>query len=126
MRKTKALVVAFGLLLTMGFAKAALAQETANVAGAWEMSMEGRRGAMTQTLTIKQDGGKITGTLKGMRGDTNFEGTVEGNKISFTIKQETGRGTFTMNYNGTVSGDEMKGTASMGRGEMNWTAKRQK
>lgn len=128
MRKTQASVLACVLLLSLGLAKAALAQEPAKVAGVWELSMEGRRGTMTQTLTIRQDGGKITGTLKG-RGNRTFhlEGTVKGDRISFTVNRQTRRGTFTITYAGTVDADAMKGTATMGmrRFTLNWTAKRQ-
>jgi hypothetical protein len=128
MRKVRAVVVACTLLLSMGLVKGALAQAPAKVAGKWQMSMAGRRGTMTQTLNIKQEGGKITGTLTGMGNRSfNLEGTVEGEKISFKVTRETGRGTFTTTYNGAVSGDTMKGTAEMGMGRfaMNWTAKRQ-
>lgn len=128
MRKTQASVLACVVLLSLGLAKAALAQEPAKVAGVWELAMEGRRGTMTQTLTIQQDGGKITGTLKGRGNRTfNLEGTVEGNRISFTVKRQMRRGTFTITYAGTVDADAMKGTATMGmrRFTLNWTAKRQ-
>jgi hypothetical protein len=81
---------------------------------------------MTQTLTIQQDAGKIKGTLTGRRGETPFEGTVTGSKISFTIKRETPNGTFTVEYTATVDGDSMKGTAHSERGDREWTAKRTK
>jgi hypothetical protein len=118
-----AIVVACGLLLFCG-AQPLAAQEAANVAGTWEMTSQGPRGPMTQTLTIQQDGGKIKGTLKGMRGETPFEGTVEGNKIHFTITRETKNGTMTMEYSATVDGDSMKGTTHSDFGDREWTAKR--
>jgi len=116
--------LACGLLLACGVAAAA--DEPANVAGTWEVSSQGRNGPMTQTLTITQDGGKIKGTLTSPRGDSNFEGTVAGNKISFTINRETPNGTFTIEYTGTVDGDSMKGTAHSERFDREWTAKRTK
>jgi hypothetical protein len=81
---------------------------------------------MTQTLTIQQDGATIKGTLSGPRGDTSFEGTVAGNKISFTIKRETPNGTFTFDYSATVDGDSMTGTIHSERGDRKFTAKRGK
>jgi len=113
-----------GLLLICGMAVAA--DEPAKVAGTWEVSSQGRNGPMTQTLTITQDGGKIKGTLTSPRGDANFEGTVEGNKVSFTIKRETDNGTFVIEYSATVDGDAMKGTAHSERFDREWTAKRTK
>jgi hypothetical protein len=90
------------------------------------MSSEGPNGPVTQTLTIQQDGATIKGTLTGRRGETPFEGTVAGNKVSFTIKRETPNGTFTIEYSATVDGDAMKGTAHSERGGRDWTAKRTK
>jgi hypothetical protein len=116
--------LACGLLLICGVAAAA--DEPANVAGTWEVSSQGRNGPMTQTLTITQDGAKIKGTLASPRGNSNFEGTVTGNKISFTINRETPNGTFTIEYTGTVDGEAMKGTAHSERFDREWTAKRTK
>jgi len=113
-----------GVLLICGVAAAA--DEPAKVAGTWEVSSQGRNGPMTQTLTITQDGGKIKGTLTSPRGDANFEGAVEGNKVSFTIKRETDNGTFVIEYSATVDGDAMKGTAHSERFDREWTAKRTK
>jgi len=106
--------------------RALAADEPAKVAGTWEMSSEGPNGPVTQTLTIQQDGATIKGTLTGRRGETPFEGTVAGNKVSFTIKRETPNGTFTIEYSATVDGDAMKGTAHSERGGRDWTAKRTK
>ncbi len=74
--------------------------------------MEGRQGAFTQTMTIEQNGDKIKGALKGPRAEAPLEGTVKGNKISFTVKRDTPRGEVTLEYTGTVDGDSMKGTLS--------------
>jgi hypothetical protein len=100
------------------------ADEPAKVAGTWEMTSEGPRGTMTQTLTIQQDGGTIKGTLEGRRGPAPLEGSVTGNKISFTVKRETPNGTFTLEYTGTVDGDSMKGNVHSERFDGEWTAKR--
>jgi len=118
------LLLSGGLLM---WGQMLVAQEApANVAGTWQMSSEGRNGPMTQTLTITQDGGTIKGTLSGPRGDAPFDGTVAGNKISFTIKRETPNGTFTMEYSATVDGDSMTGTIHSERFDRKFTAKRGK
>ncbi len=100
------------------------AGEPAKVAGNWEMSFESPRGTITQTLVIEQDGGKIKGTLKGPRGESPWEGSVEGNKISFTVKRDTPRGEMTLEYTGTVDGGSMKGTVQGGPFNGDWTATR--
>lgn len=114
------------LVLSFGLVQAAAAPKTTKVAGTWDLSMQGRRGTMNQTLKIEQDGDKIKGTIEGPRGSSNFDGTVKGNEIRFTVKRETPRGEFEMDYSGKVDGETMKGTAHMRRFEIDWTAKRRK
>jgi hypothetical protein len=121
----KTLVLAFVSGFLLVWAGNLLAAETpVNVAGNWELSREGRNGPTTEALTIAQDGSKITGTLKGQRGESKFEGSVTGNKISFTVKLETDNGTFTMEYSATVDGDSMKGILHTERFDRDFTAKR--
>ena len=115
--------LACGLLLMLG-SKAIAADEPAKVAGTWEMTFEGPMGTRTQTLTIQQDGSTIKGTVKGQRGESPLEGSVTGNKISFTVKRDTPNGAFTIEYTGTVDGDSMKGTIHSARFDGEWTAKR--
>jgi hypothetical protein len=117
---------ACALVLSLGLVQAVAAPKAANVAGTWDLSMQGRRGTMTQTLKIEQDGDKIKGTIEGPRGSSNFDGTVKGNEIRFAVKRETQRGEFEMDYSGKVDGDTMKGSAQMRRFEIDWTAKRRK
>lgn len=104
------------------------AADSANVAGTWELTSEGRNGPMTSTLTLTQDGTTIKGTLTGRRGDTPVQGTVTGNKVSFTVKRQTPNGdAFVMEYTGTVDGDSIKGTVHNERfGDRDFSAKRTK
>lgn len=113
--------------LAMAFGVAAVAaQQPSDVAGVWTLSIRGRRGPITQTLTLKQSGEKITGTLKGERGEDGLEGTVKGDKIEFTVKRDTPHGEFTQEFKGTVHGDSMEGTLHMFRYAIDWSAKRKK
>ncbi len=118
------LAVLLGMMLVVSLM--AVAQDAAKVGGTWEMSMQGRQGTMTSTLTIDQTGNKFKGTLKNQRGETPIEGTIDGNKIAFTVERETPNGKFTQNYTGTVDGDNIKGTVKFGEREVEWTAKKQK
>ena len=117
------LALACGVLLTWG-GRVIAADEPAKVAGTWEMTFEGPRGTRTQALTIQQDGSTIKGTVEGRRGPAPLEGSVTGNKISFTVKRDTPNGTFTLEYSGTVDGDSMKGKSHSERSDGEWTAKR--
>lgn len=111
----------FGLF---AMATTAPAQD-AKVAGAWDLSQPGRNGdVQTQTLTLMQDGAKLTGTLKGARGDAPVTGSIMGNAITLSITRSTPNGDVTTDYMGTVSGDTMKGTVTVRGNPVDWTAKR--
>ncbi|HXN64869.1 MAG TPA: hypothetical protein VN862_06005 [Candidatus Acidoferrales bacterium] len=135
MKKTGLLLTGlcvFALLLTV---VAVHAQDNANVAGTWELTMAAPQGGggggqggspQPQTLTITQDGTKLSGTLAGGRGgDAPIDGTVSGNDVTFTI-QRTGRNgnAMTLTYKATVSGDSMTGSMSGGQMARDFTAKR--
>ena len=80
------------VLVCLAVAAPAWAQETANVAGKWEMTSETPRGAMTTVFTFEQDGNTLTGTSEGQRGGEVpiSSGSVEGNVITFTIVRGMG------------------------------------
>lgn len=124
----KRTAICFAVICALALAGVAVkAADPAKVAGAWEMTSQGRQGPQTSNITFEQDGGKIKGSIKGARGETPFEGTVDGNKITFTVKRQTQNGEITITYNGAVDGDNIKGTMSMGQGEpREWSAKRSK
>jgi hypothetical protein len=123
-RNILAFASVLALMLAFGFAVRAQDQ-TANVAGAWQISWQGRNGPVTQTLTFTQDGTKLTGTMHGDRGDAPVMGTITGNAIDFTAKRSTPNGDFTSEYKGTVTGDSISGTVMMGQNSRDWSATRQ-
>jgi hypothetical protein len=113
-------LISFVMLLA--FAVVAVAADTpANVAGNWSVDVSDGSRKTTQTITLKQDGGTVTGTFKGPRQSGTVDGTVDGKNIKFHV---TAR--IPLDYTGTVDGDSMKGTMS-GRGQQgDWTATRSK
>lgn len=114
------------MVAVLAFVAVGIAQEKpANVAGKWEMSWEGRQGTQTSTLTLEQDGADLKGTMTGRRGDTPVTGTVKGKNVTLVVKRQTPQGEITVEYKGTVDGDSMKGTLSMGERSIDWTAKKQ-
>jgi hypothetical protein len=98
--------------------------QDAKVAGTWTLSAPGRGGAVqNSTLTLTQDGQKLTGTLAGGRGDTPVTGTITGNAITFSVSRTNQNGdTVKTDYTGTVTGDSMKGTVNMRGNSVDWTA----
>ena len=73
----------------------------------------------TNTIVLKQDGTKLTGTLDGGRGNpaeiTN--GKVEGDTISFTVVRNFNGNEVKQNFKGTISGSEIKFTRTMEGGQ---------
>jgi len=81
----------------------------ADVSGKWTYETQGRNGPQTATLTLKADGSNLTGTVSGRGGETEISnGKVEGSNISFEVTREMNGNKFTMKYNGTLAGDELK------------------
>jgi hypothetical protein len=124
--KRNAILMAILGVLALAFTLSVSAQEAAKVGGNWDLMMHGSQGAMKVTLTLQQDGNKLTGISKGPKGESPVEGKVEGNKIHFTIRRTTPNGERLLEYNGTVDGDSMKGTAKLGENEREWIATRSK
>jgi len=97
------------------------AEEPANVAGTWKIALAGQSGSAEQTIVLKQDGNKITGTFKGPRQSGTLEGLVDGDKITFHVNTRV-----SLDYEGTVDGDSMKGTMTAKGKSGEWTATREK
>jgi hypothetical protein len=118
-------------ILTMILCAVSFAATAAGVDGKW--TSESKRGDNTiqQTLTLKSDGGALTGTV-----ETSFNGNsrsidikngkVDGNKFSFSMVQRGKQGEMTVTWEGTVNGDEMNGTQKREGGDQSrpFTAKR--
>ncbi|KPJ90878.1 MAG: hypothetical protein AMS18_09805 [Gemmatimonas sp. SG8_17] len=113
-----------GAVLALMMALPVQAQDV-DVTGKWETTRETPRGTMTTTFTFVQEGSELTGTVGSQRGDSEItNGSIEGNKISFTLVMTMGDRTMEMVYSGTVEGDTITGTMQTPRGEQPWTAKR--
>jgi hypothetical protein len=80
-----------------------------SVDGTWTGEVQGGRGPQQVTLTLKVDGGKLTGTVGGGRGGpVNIEeATISGANLKFKTKQQGRGGEVTLNWTGTVKGDEI-------------------
>ena len=99
--------------------------------GKWTGEVQGGRGPQQVTLTLKAEGGKLTGSASGGRGgDVNVEdGTISGDTVKFKTTQQGRGGQVTLNWTGTLKGDELaisRVAADGGRGPQEFTLKRQK
>ncbi len=76
---------------------------------------------------LKASGNTLTGTLEGGRGRSVeiSNGTIDGDKVAFTVVREFGERKITQEFKGAVSGGELKLTVSGGRrGPMEITYKK--
>jgi len=79
----------------------------ADLTGTWSGEMPGQNGNTFHiSYTLKQDGSKLTGSVKSPQGDLIqiSDGKIDGDKLSFTL---TVYGT-TIWHEGTVSGETIK------------------
>jgi hypothetical protein len=116
------------IVLLLGVS-AALAGQAAkvDVTGKWAFTVETAAGSGNPTLTMKQDGEKLTGHYTGQLGESDFTGTVKGNKIDIKFTIDVQGNNLEYIYDGTVDGkDTMKGKVSIvGLGDGTFTAKKQ-
>ena len=106
-----------------------LSTQQVNVTGDWELTMTTPRGERPpQTITLKQEGEKLTVTMTGRQGEEiKAEGTVKGNEIEWSMTRSTPRGEFTTTYKGKIEGDTMSGQVQMGDfGTFDWKATKKK
>ena len=115
-------IITFCILVLLAIS---LSAQEVNVTGDWEMTITTPRRDRTQGVNFKQEGEKLTVTMKGRRGEVTAEGTVKGNEIEWTITRSTPRGEFTMTFTGKIEGDTMSGEVQMGDfGSSEWKAKK--
>jgi|ERR1035438_4725443 hypothetical protein len=122
---TKKLLFVTTLLLIVAFVAFA-----ADVTGKWTYEQPGRGGGPGRptTITLKQDGAKLTGSVPAMMGGRRggggggdaaapatpppdqeiSNGKVDGNNISFEVKRTTPNGDIVTKYEGTLDGDSLK------------------
>jgi hypothetical protein len=106
---------------------AVTASGPADVAGTWKMTVEMSAGTGHPTLTLRQDAGKLTGTYAGRYGASAIEGTIDENKIQFTVRINAEGTEVTLLFIGIVEDDTMTGQADLGDGgEATWSATREK
>ena len=129
MRKTSryfSLLAAVIVLCGAAIADAGQAAKT-DVTGKWVFAVETSAGSGTPTMTLKQDGEKLTGHYSGQLGETDVAGTVKGSDIKITFTIDAQGTTINFVYTGTLeSKDAMKGKVDLGGlGDGTFTAKRQ-
>ena len=97
-----------------------------DVSGAWALTVETAQGTTSPSVTLKQDGEKLTGTYSSqVFGEQKVTGTLKGNAIMFSFTGAIEGTTLTVTYSGTVEKDTMKGKVTLGdAGEGTFTGKK--
>lgn len=102
--------------------------------GTWKWSITMGNNTYDQSLKLKMEGEKLTGTLIGGR-NASAQAPIEnakltGDEISFQVTRERGGEKMVANYKGKITDDTIKGTIETTRGEQKrtreWEAKREK
>lgn len=98
---------------------------TVNVAGKWELSVEGQMG-MTLTIDFSQEEAALSGKLVTPFGAFDFTGgIVSGKDVSFEISISVGGQDLDLFFSATVEADKMRGSVVQGgAGTAEFTAKR--
>jgi len=111
--------------LVVALAQIALAQavKPVNVTGSWDVTTRLPTGNVNEKWTIRQDGEKITGTVKGPQGEAPVEGAMV-DKIFFRVSVKATDAEHLIRA--TAEKDSMDGSITIGRAEYLWSAKRSK
>ncbi len=83
-----------------------------DISGIWNMEVKSTAGTGTPVFDLKHKSPTdVTGTYKGRLGDAEVKGSVKGNAmhLEFTINDTR------IEYDGTVEGDNVKGTIKFGK-----------
>jgi hypothetical protein len=93
--------------------------------GTWQLETHHSAGTSTPTVTITQTGEKLAGKYVGSYGESDLTGTIKDNK-EFTFRVIIGtEQKVEVVYTGTLDGDTIKGSMTMGEmGEGTFTGKR--
>jgi hypothetical protein len=110
-------------------ASAAFAGQAAkvDVTGKWMFNVDTAAGSGTPTITLKQDGDKLTGHYSGQLGEADLTGTVKGQEIAFKFAVDAQGNNLECTYTGTIEGkDALKGKVNIaGLADGTFTAKKQ-
>jgi hypothetical protein len=111
MAMRKILWGSFPLLLLCAITASA---QSNGATGTWDASLTSPQGAFNVKLILKQEGEKVTGVVRGQRGETPLEGTNNGKEITlkYTIKFQDNDLLITLT--GALDATSIKGSADYG------------
>ncbi|HEX9164550.1 MAG TPA: hypothetical protein VF862_01465, partial [Gemmatimonadales bacterium] len=83
--------------------------------GTWTITTNSPQGMMESTLSVTQQGTSFSGTMTSQMGTSPVaDGTVAGRRVSWGLTLAMGGQSFTLTYEGEVTGNRMSGTVTAG------------
>ncbi len=96
----------------------------ATLTGTWALEAHHSAGVSTPTASITQTGDKLTGKYTGSYGDSELTGGIKGQEFTFSVEIGTEQKVRVV-YTGTLDGNTIKGSLTMGEmGEGTFTGTR--
>ena len=97
-----------------------------SVDGAYKLTVNTPMGVQTPTLTLKEDGGALSGTIDGQEGKTDFSGgTVDGNSASWELTISPQGQEIKLTFTAAVEGNSISGKVSTPMGGVDFTGQRE-
>jgi hypothetical protein len=113
--KLRALAAALLLSAAAAFA--------ADVTGTWTLMVETPGGTRQSIVEFRQDGKNLTGTIRSRIGNAPLTGSVDGDRVSFSVTRERNGQQFKIDYSAKVEDARMTGTIRLGdNGDIPFTA----
>jgi len=96
------------------------------VAGTYQITLNTPMGVQSATLTLKEDGGKISGSMSGGQlGDAQFDGgTADGDKANWDMEISAMGMQISLSCEATIDGDSIKGIMSTAMGGADFSGQR--
>ncbi len=103
------------VITTVILCAASLTAFAAGIDGKWTSETKFGERTIQNTFNLKSDGGTLTGTIESSAGGQSRstdikDGKLDGDKFKFSAVQRGKQGERTVVYEGTVEGNELKGT----------------
>jgi len=84
------------------------------VAGSWDVTLNSPQGTFNLQFNLKQDGEKVSGVIKGQRGELPVEGTLKGKEVTLKWTTKYQDSDLPITLTGALDGSTMKGSADYG------------
>ncbi len=125
MRMHMILAAALALFATATAGAQSGAGKSANIAGAWQVTVTGpaAHGDMTATMNLKQDGSKVTGTFAAHGTEHQLKGQFADGELELESTDTPADKSLTFNAKLKEDGT-LAGYLSSPMGDMQWTAAR--